>query len=171
MTKTKIVAAYLSDHFYYHFLILKETSASNIIRVIWYKTLVHKSIFTAFYQAIYIRQCHSINKRDIFVKKVKWFFFRIFFFDKYKLCIIWSWFRAKVFGISLKFISWGSLKGWQIRELQAGTEVCHQIFVAEKCKQWKICRKCDVYKKVCYHIYPNPPLGQDMTQGHILSRV
>ena len=58
-------------------------------------------------------------------------------FHKWKICIVWKWFLAKIILISLKYLFWDSSKWRQIRVLQVSTE---------KCKLWKICGgMCDVY--------------------------
>ena len=92
-----------------------------------------------------LHESHSINKRKFFFflrKKQNKFSFQNFFL-KCKLCIVWNWFIAKIILLSQKYLFYGYLKWWQIKQCSRLVQGFVIKFLVAKCKP------CEIYRRMC----------------------
>ena len=103
------------------------------------------------------------NKKTLYVwgsfqkqkslKNAKQIFFQNFF-HKYKLWILWDWFITKIILILPKYLFWGSLEEWKIKQIfQGWTEACHQIFCSwDGQTKWNLQKnEWYVWRDVCFN--------------------
>ena len=91
-------------------------------------------------KTLHIYKGHSINKRDLLVGNPP-----VFFCHKYKLCIVWNWFRAKIILISQNICFEAIQNGGKLNSASTLNISVHSIFL------WLYTRIWFVYKEAHFN--------------------